>query len=186
MTELPEEVRGALAPGEHALWWGRPRQGVVLRSSDVLAIPFSLLWCGFAIFWEKSAASSGNAPGFFVLWGVPFVAIGLYMVIGRFFAEALQRSKTYYALTSDRVLIVSGVFSRTIQSLALNTLSDVTLNESRSGQGSSTFGPRSPLGSVFGGMSSWPGGPHQSPRFDLIDDAKTVYEQIRRAQRAPN
>jgi len=118
-----------------------------------------------------------------VLWGIPFVAIGLYMVVGRFFAEALQRSKTYYALTSDRVLIVSGVFSRTIKSLSLNTLSDVTLTEGRSGKGSITFGPQSPLGSMFSGTSSWPGARQQSPCFDLIDDAKTVYEQIRSAQR---
>ncbi len=186
MTALPEEIRGAIARGEHALWWGRPRQGVFLRGSDVFTIPFSLLWCGFAIFWEAGVTTSGNAPGFFALWGIPFVAIGLYMVIGRFFAEALQRSKTYYALTSDRVLIVSGVFSRTIKSLSLNTLSDVTLTEGRSGKGSIAFGPQSPFGSVFGGTSSWPGTQQQSPRFDSIDDAKAVYEQIRSAQRAPH
>jgi len=186
MTALPEEIRGVMAPGEHAFWWGRPRQGIFLRGSDVFTIPFSLLWCGFAIFWEAGAMSSRNAPGFFALWGIPFVVIGLYMVIGRFFAEALQRSKTYYALTSDRVLIVSGVFSRTIKSLSLNTLSDVSLTEGPGGKGSITFGPQSPFGSVFGGASSWPGAQQQSPRFDSIDDAKTVYEQIRRAQRAPH
>jgi hypothetical protein len=97
----------------------------------------------------------------------------------------LQRSKTSYALTADRVLIVSGVFSRTIKSLSLNTLSDVTLNEGRNGKGSITFGPQSPLGSMFGGTSTWPGTQQQSPRFDLIDDAKIVYEKIRSAQRLP-
>jgi hypothetical protein len=186
MTELPEEIRGAIAAGEHALWWGRPRQGVFLRSSDVFTIPFSLVWCGFAIFWETGVASSGNAPGFFVFWGILFVAIGIYMVIGRFFAEALQRSKTYYALTTDRVLIVSGVFSRTIKSLSLTTLSDITLTEGRSGKGSITFGPQSPFVSAFGGASSWPGAQQQSPRFDLIDDATSVYEMMRRAQRVSN
>ena len=185
MTELPEEIRGAMAPGARALWWGRPRQGVVLRGWDVFTIPFSLVWCGFAIFWEAVVVTSGKAPGFFVLWGMPFVAIGLYMVAGRFFADALQRRKTYYALTTERVLIVSGVFSRTIKSLSLNTLSDVTLTEGRSGKGTITFGPQSPFGSMFGGLSSWPGAPAQSPRFDSIDDARTVYEQIRRAQRGP-
>ena len=185
MTELPEEISGALAPGEHALWWGRPRQGLVLRGSDLFTIPFSLMWCGFAIFWESSAAGSADAPGFMVLWGIPFVAVGLYMVIGRFFAEALQRSKTYYALTSDRVLIVSGVFSRTLKSLSLRTLSDITLTESRGGGGSITFGPQGPFASMFGGTSSWPGmQQQQSPRFDLIDDARAVHEQIRQAQRA--
>lgn len=175
-----------MTPGERALWWGRPRQGVFLRGSDVFMIPFSLLWCGFAIFWEAGVLSSDKASGFFVLWGVPFVAIGLYMVIGRFFTEALQRSKTFYALTSDRVLIVYGVYSRTVKSLSLNTLSEVTLNEARNGKGSITFGPQSPFPSIFGGSaSSWPGSrQQQSPSFDLIDDAKAVYEQIRSAQRA--
>jgi len=185
MTEMPEELRNALASGERVLWWGRPRQGLVLRSSDMFAIPFSLLWCGFAIFWETGVLSSGRAPGFFAFWGIPFVAIGLYMVIGRFFAEAVQRSKTNYALTADRVLIVSGVFSRTVKSLSLNTLSDVTLTEGSNGKGSITFGPQNPFGSMFGGTSSWPGAQQQSPRFDLIDDARTVYEKIRSAQRSP-
>ena len=174
-----------LAPGEHALWWGRPRQGLVLRGSDVFAIPFSLMWCGFAIFWETGVIGSRRAPGFFALWGIPFVAMGLYMVIGRFFAESMQRSKTSYALTSDRVLIVSGIFSRTVKSLSLDTLSDVTLTEGRNGKGSITFGPPSPFGSMFGGTSSWPGAQQQSPRFDLIEDARIVYEKIRSAQRSP-
>ena|ERR1700761_4684557 len=184
MTQLPEDIRKVTALGEHALWSGRPRQGLVLRGSDVFAIPFSLLWCGFAIFWETSVVSSGRAPGFFVLWGIPFVAMGVYMVIGRFFVESLQRSKTCYALTADRVLIVSGVFSRTVMSLSLGTLSDVTLTEGRDGKGTITFGPQSPFASMFGGTSSWPGAPQQAPRFDLIDDAKGVYEKIRSAQRA--
>ena len=184
MTDLPVDIRKEIVLGEHALWWGRPRQGLVLRSSDVFAIPFSLLWCGFAIFWESSVVVSEKAPGFFVLWGIPFVAIGLYMVIGRFFAESMQRSATYYALTTDRVLIVSGVFSRTVKSLSLGTLSDVTLTEGRNGKGTITFGPQGPFGSAFGRTSSWPGAQPQSPRFDLIDDAKAVYEKIRSAQRA--
>lgn len=183
MTDLPEEIRGAMAPGEHVLWWAQPRRGLVLRASDVFAIPFSLMWCGFAVFWETSVASSDRAPTFFVLWGLPFVAVGVHMVLGRFFAEAWQRSKTYYALTSDRILIVSGIFSRTIKSLSLNALSDITLTEGRGGEGSITFGPQGPFGALFGGNSSWPGSPRQPPRFDSIPDARNVYERIRAAQR---
>lgn len=183
MNAFPEQIRQELSPGEQTVWWGRPRQGLVLRGSDAIAIPFSLLWCGcFAIFWESGVVSS-NAPPFFVLWGVPFVAIGLYMVIGRFFVEAKQRASTFYAVTPERVLIVSGLLSRKVKSLNLRTLSDISLSQSGSGEGSISFGPQRPFASMFGG--SWPGAEQQlGPRFDLISDAKLVYEKIRDAQRS--
>lgn len=180
MTALPDEIRRELGPGEQVLWSGRPKQGMLLRPADAFQIPFSLLWCGFAIFWESSVARTGNA--FFMLWGIPFVAIGLYMVVGRFITEARLRSRTFYAVTAQRVLIVSGLFSRTIKSLDIKGLSDMTLSEGSGGRGSIVFGPEGALASMFGGASNWPGSRQQvAPRFDLIDDARGVYQIIRNA-----
>ncbi len=185
MNTPPEDIRKQLSPNEPILWWGRPRQGLVLRGSDALLIPFSLLWCGFTIFWESSVLSSPNAPVFFVLWGVPFVAVGIYMVVGRFFVEARQRSSTFYAVTPERVLIISGLFSREVKSLSLKTITDLSLSQGKNDQGSITFGPQNPFASMFGGIPAWPGvSQQQGPRFDLVPDAKHVYEIIRSAQRA--
>lgn len=182
MYELPEDIRRELEAGEQVVWSGRPRQGLVLRGSDAVAIPFSLLWCGFAIFWELGVVTS-NAPVFFILWGIPFVLVGLYMVIGRFFYDAHQRAHTFYAVTSERILIVSGMFSRRVKSLSLSTLTDVSLTESRSGEGEIAFGPQNGFPS-FLGSSGWPGAQQQqSPRFELLANAKSVYEKIRAAQR---
>jgi len=37
---------------------------------------------------------------------------------------------------------------------------------------------------MFGGMSAWPGASaHIGPRFDLVPQAKSVFEIIRNAQR---
>ena len=182
---MSEEVREAISAGEKVLWWGKPRQGLVLRGSDAFQIPFSLLWCGFAVFWESSVFRAPHAPAFFVLWGIPFVAVGIYLVIGRFFADALLRSKTYYAVTPDRIVIVSGLFSKNVKSLNLKTLTDLSLSEGSAGEGTITFGMQPQMASMFGGLAGGPGSAqYVGPRFDLIANAKTVYETIRRAQQA--
>src|SRR5689334_17016914 len=99
-----------LFPGERILWTGRPKQGLALSRSDILAIPFSLMWGGFAIFWNFSVwtdfPDTGTADDwFFKLWGLPFLAAGLYLIVGRFFYDAWIRSRTHYAVTNERVLI---------------------------------------------------------------------------------
>jgi len=182
MIQIPEDIRSQLSAGERVLWSGQPRQGIIVRGADAFMIPFSLMWGGFAVFWEASVISS-NAPAFFVLWGVPFVLVGIYLIVGRFFAESRQRARTFYAVTNERVLIVSGLFSRKIKSLNLRTLSDLSLSEGKSNEGTVSFGGGSPLASMFGGFSGWPGmEAHLGPRFDVIENAKTVYEIIRKAQ----
>ncbi len=148
MWEEPEsKLDGELREREQLLWYGRPKQGIRLRAIDALLIPFSLMWCGFAIFWEVTALTMG-APFFFALWGIPFVLVGLYFVFGRFLVEAKGREKTYYGVTDERIIIVSGLFSRKVKSLNLRTLSDVSLTEKADGSGTITFGPtRWPRGS---------------------------------------
>src|SRR6185437_8193931 len=92
----------------------------VLRPSDAYMIPFSLLWGGFAIFWEIGALRT-NGPNAVLMsiWGIPFVLAGLYLIVGRFFVDAGIRAKTFYGLTNHRAIIISGLFSRTINALAL-------------------------------------------------------------------
>lgn len=171
-----------LAPDERLLWSGQPRQGLLLRTADAFLIPFSLLWGGFAIFWEASVIAT-DAPFFFKLWGIPFVLVGLYIIAGRFFVDAKQRSKTYYGVTNERVIIVSGLLSRKIKSLNLRTLTDVSLDEKSDGSGTITFGATNPMSRWSGGMS-WPGwGQQFTPSFELIREAKKVYDIIRSAQR---
>jgi hypothetical protein len=183
MIATNEELRAQLSSGERLLWSGQPRQGLVLRGSDTFAIPFSLMWGGFAIFWESSVLDS-SAPGFFVFWGIPFVLIGLYLIIGRFFVDAKQRAHTFYGVTNERIIIVTGVLNRSVKSLNLRTLSDISLTEGKNDEGSISFGGGSQFYSRFGGISGWPGmNAQMGPRFDLIAGARTAYDIIRNAQR---
>ena len=176
-------LRERIEPGERLLWSGRPRRGFMLRASDAFAIPFGLLWCCFAIFWEWSVVSSGRAPWFFELWGVPFVAVGLYLVFGRFIADAYQRGRTVYGITDRRVVILNDGFRRTVRTLALEGLTEIELAEGRGGRGTLTFGrdTSSAYGFALRGLPTSAGA---APRFEGIEDASEVLRAIRKAQRA--
>jgi len=177
-----EQVIGAELSGtERLLWSGRPRQGVIFRASDIFLIPFSLLWCGFALFWEIGVIKSG-APFFFMLWGIPFILVGLYFVFGRFLYDSYQRQKTFYAVTTERIVIVSGISKRTVKSLSLRTLTDLSMTERSDRSGTIVFGPSNPMAS-WAGNFTWPGMSQGAPVFDTIDNAKQVYDTIRSAQR---
>ena len=51
-------------------------------------------------------------------WGIPFVAIGLYLVVGRFFYKRWDRRRTRYAITDQRVVIIRSA-GRDVKSGAL-------------------------------------------------------------------
>jgi hypothetical protein len=179
--DAQQEIARESEAGESVLWYGVPRQGFVLRPNDAFQIPFSLFWGGFAIFWETTVFST-KAPFFFKLWGIPFVLIGLYIMVGRFFIDSMQRAKVAYGLTDRRAIIVSGLRSRNVKSLPLKTLADVTLSEKSDGSGTITLGPASPFGRFYGN-GAWPGtSSMMSPSFEMIDDAKSVYSTLRSAQ----
>ena len=178
--DLENELRQNLSSGEKLIWTGKPRTGIMLRSSDVFLIPFSLLWGGFAVFWESSVLAT-DAPFLFKLWGIPFVLTGIYMIIGRFFIDAKKRENTIYGITTDRILIKSGVFSMDIKSLNIKTLSDITINQKSDNSGTITLGPTDMRYSMMQGME-WPGN-KQPPKLEFIDDVKSVYDKIIDLQR---
>ncbi|HEY8696591.1 MAG TPA: hypothetical protein VIM02_03150 [Rhizomicrobium sp.] len=169
-----------LDPGERVLWTGFPQRGLMFRPQDIFVVPFSIAWCGFAVFWEVSVAST-KAPPFFLLWGGGFVAVGLYFVFGRFAVDAISRARTIYAVTNRRVLILSGLTTRKLQSLALGGLTELELQERSNRRGTITFG-RPTVGAGNWGRS-WPGSSRNAaPAFEGIENAQQVYDMIRRAQ----
>ncbi|MBQ4600827.1 MAG: hypothetical protein IJB17_04280 [Oscillospiraceae bacterium] len=92
-----------ITPGEQILWRGKPEQGNLVTGRDAFMIPFSIVWCGFAVFWFVSVLVSG-APVFFALFGIPFVVMGLYLVFGRFLWTAHMRKQTQYVITNRKII----------------------------------------------------------------------------------
>jgi hypothetical protein len=119
---------------------------------------------------------------FFLIAGVPGVLFALYMNTGRYFVNSKQRAKTYYGVTDERVIIVSGLFSKQVKSLPLKFMTDISIDEKSDGTGTITFGPSEPTASWLTNMFSRKE-EIVYPSFDLIQDAKRVYEIIRHAQK---
>jgi len=173
------DFNGRLLTGERIVWWGQPAQGLLLTSRDWLLIPFSLVWGGFVIFWEASVLAN-NAPMFARLWGVPFVLVGLYLVVGRFLLDAMIRRGMGYAVTDKRVLILrTGLFSK-FSAIGLDQLSDTNLTEGANGRGTIRFGAAAPFGSSRG-FYGWTPSLDPIPQFIGIEDAANVFQYIQRA-----
>lgn len=137
--ELESELVPVLGNGEKIKWVGKPRTGIFLQASDIFLIPFSIFWCSFIAFWEYSAYRTG-APIFFMLFGIPFIIIGIYLLVGRFFIDAKIREKAIYAITQHRIIIKSGFWTQEIKSLDIKTLPPIHLTQKSDNSGTITFG----------------------------------------------
>lgn len=109
--------------GEKLIWEGNPAAGLRFRASDIVQSVFGLFFLGFSLFWVYMASSiTRDAPGpagfglIFPLFGLPFVAVGAYLVFGRFFWRSYVRGRTRYALTDKRAIIATNAFGRKLKS----------------------------------------------------------------------
>lgn len=130
------QIGSYLTGDEYVIWKGAPVKGHLFTPQDLYMIPFSLMWCGFAVFWELSVIAA-DAPLFFKIWGIPFVAVGLYVVAGRFFVQAYMRKHTCYAITSKRILRIR---KKQMDSLNYRLSPERRVSQNRDGSGTIWFG----------------------------------------------
>ena len=186
---LQQQLRDTVEPGETLLWSGFPQQGLMFRAQDVFLIPFSLMWCGFAITWEAMAIfGEPDMPGrfnwwdrLFALWGIPFVLIGLHFVFGRFIEDMARRARTIYAVTNQRAILLTNFFGHNARSISLAGLNEINLSKKPNGFGTITFGSAN----YVYGVRGWPSTVRNTaPAFESIARAEDVLKIIRDAQRA--
>ena len=92
-----------LTEGEYILWRGKPQKISLFSPSDIILLPFSIMWLSFSIFWEILAIKSGSSI-FFALWGLPFILIGLYMLFGGFIRRLKIKTRPFMLSPTKRSL----------------------------------------------------------------------------------
>lgn len=138
-------AQSELQSGESLYWTGTadPRRAALSAlPASIFGIPFA----GFALFWITQAyhatsamsRSSHNAfaSGFqvFPLFGLPFLLIGLGIILAPLWAF-LKGGNTVYAVTNQRVMIITGTSNRSVKSLTPADIVSVDHRERPDGSG---------------------------------------------------
>ena len=154
--EAQQEINRQLGSTERIRWVGRPKTGLTFQALDIFPTLFGMFWLAVIVPGFLGAWRSEDGPPFPILFMVPFLLVGLYLVIGRFVFDAWRRSRTFYGLTEQRVIILSGWFSTSIKSIPIKSLPDLSLKEKSNGSGTIIFGTGR-FGSEIYARIYWPG-----------------------------
>jgi hypothetical protein len=179
-----------LDPNEKIVWTGQPDARRVFSLADLFLVPFSLVWGGFALYWEASVlgwTGGPPAPPAFAAFGVPFVVLGLYFIVGRFIYQYWVKRNTYYALTNRRALIVRQLRGRHVDSIPLASIPSLSTSTRSDGSGTVIFGPSTFFDALYGntGLSFFRRGVY-TPAFFDIPDVQSVAAQVeQRRQELP-
>ena len=87
-------ARAYFLPDEYELWRGKSKG--MSAQQKMIMIPFGIFFLAFALIWTVGASAVGGPFG---LFGLPFIAVGAYIVFGK----NIVGKKTYYVITNKRI-----------------------------------------------------------------------------------
>lgn len=135
-----------LTSGERILWKGCPGKGNLLRKADIVFIPFSLFWCGIVFYLVGSNLMEEGINLIFLLFDIFFASIGGYILFGRFVHHAYMRKRTFYVITTEKILRKRG---KKIDYLYFKNIPDVHVEYYKDGKGTIGFQEISTRGTIF-------------------------------------
>jgi len=137
-------AQSELQSGESIYWTGTADPGRAALSALPAAL-FGIPFAGFSMFWinstyqasshiSKSPNAFAKSFSAFPLFGLPFLFVGLGIVLAPLWAYLKGRS-TVYAITNQRVMVISGNGTRSVKSLTPADIVSVDHRERADGSG---------------------------------------------------
>jgi hypothetical protein len=155
---------------EKILWSGQPEQNLFLTVRNIVQIIFALVWLGITGSVGYFAIESFDI--FTMLFLVPFVLIGLYLLFGSFIYSDYQKKRTYYAVTNQRVLILINSSNKVVKSKLISQIPVLNKTTNKDGIGTIQFESTAYMSDVNGSYTI------DGLTFDNIKDVDTVYKLI--------
>jgi hypothetical protein len=202
-----------LLEGEKILWTGRPETSVIFTFEDIVIVPLSIFvsyiliipWAlipfltgisvesnpallipvGTRIQVGLDAVLSGNLNKdlFMLLIGLLLILFSFFMIFGRFLWKAYRKTKTWYAVTDKRVLILTKVFGKRIRMKNIDKVLKMRVSVGKKGMGNINFEGTWGYISLFPEKLSPPNTGldifgDSAPSFYDIKDAQKVYDLV--------
>lgn len=167
----PQDWAGILDQDERILWQGQPVDRLRIEFGTPFEPLFFTFFTGFSVFWMVMASRAG---GLFWTFGLLFFVVGSYSLFGQHFWKRHVRARTFYTLTDRRALIATEVWGR--RSLKSYPIGKDTIVELTDGAPGSVFFATETKTDSDGDTT------HSRIGFELVEDCRSVYAQIRQIQ----
>lgn len=140
--DLEAILRKEMRNGEHLLWQGRMMSRV--GCSQMVIWLFAIPWTAFALFWTGMAwaMTRGVDEGFmsylFPLFGVPFILIGIGMLVSPFL-RSMSAKYTIFGITNQRVIRLFQRKSLRTETIEASQIGNINRTERSDGSGTLTI-----------------------------------------------
>jgi hypothetical protein len=105
MSHVPRPISERLQPGEDLLWWGQPSVWGFVSGGLVLTWPLGLVALGSAVWWVGWMVPERLPSWTWAVLGLVLL-FSFHMLLLRPLLSRLQATRTYYAITNRRALVV--------------------------------------------------------------------------------
>jgi len=114
-----------------------------------------------------------------MLWGIPFVLVGQYVIWGRFVYAAWLKQCTHYAVTNRRVIVVQNGWQRQVVSAYIDSLPYIAKENASTGVGTLRFSQPQSMWGRNRGWGVWNSlSVGDTPTFTDIENLDSVYRLV--------
>ena len=174
--EATEIINQSLQPEETLIWAGQPKKGLVFEVVDIFKTIFIVLFAGFVFFAVRLLSDISILLAIPI--GVLFFSAAFILGIGRFFIDAGLRKKTFYGVTDKRIIIISKMYPKKVQSVYFDTQPKIKFLPNLDETSTIDIGLKEPPGSRRGGISWFPNSKGYSYLY-RISEGNFVHKKIK-------
>ena len=149
-SELLTEISPYIGQNEKILWCDKPVKNFIIAGAEIFNVLFGAFWLAFSIFWLIMTLVDKNS-GALPYFSIPFILLGLWLVLFKHLVQAVKRKKIIYVVTNKRVLVVTTGKEEFVEEFCYSDIAEIDMKADKNGIGSVFFysSPKDPKKKVL-------------------------------------